>query len=184
MTSVAISQRALLLSAELSTIIAALKSTSGRYDSPRPPNRASPALPPLAHPPLSIQLTTLLRYSGYRDAASAEDPVIILLQDLRRQALLWHDFDEIDPLEYLGPLLEIIRSGEVSGTLLGVALQGLSKMLNLGIVGPESPYAPGALLSVVDSVVSCKFQVGKLWQLVYMCISTLSFFLWYCCRKI
>lgn len=59
------------------------------------------------------------RYAGYRDTPTNDDPVIILLQDLRRQALLWHDFDEIDPLEYLGPLLDVIRSGEVSGTLLG-----------------------------------------------------------------
>lgn len=79
----------MLLSAEINIIIAALKSSSGRL-------------------------------AGYRiDAPSLEDPIILVLQDLRRQALLWHDFDEIDPLECLSPLLEIIRSGEVSGTLLG-----------------------------------------------------------------
>ena len=45
------------------------------------------------------------------------------------------DWSSIDPMEYLTPFLEVIRSHETSGPVTGVALTAVSRFLDAYIVG-------------------------------------------------
>ena len=45
------------------------------------------------------------------------------------------DWSVVDPLEYLGPFLEVIRSPETSGPITGTALTSLTRFLDQDIIG-------------------------------------------------
>lgn len=45
------------------------------------------------------------------------------------------DWSVVDPMEYLGPFLEVIRSPETSGPITGMALTSLCRMLDNFIMG-------------------------------------------------
>lgn len=58
--------------------------------------------------------------------------------------LLWSndaDWSLVDPLEYLGPFLEVIRSPETSGPITGVALSSVCRMLDEYTLGAPSAKA-------------------------------------------
>lgn len=45
------------------------------------------------------------------------------------------DWSTVDPMEYLTPFIEIIRSPEISGPITGVALTAISRFLDAYIIG-------------------------------------------------
>lgn len=45
------------------------------------------------------------------------------------------DWASVEPMQYLNPFLEVVRSPEVSGPVTGVALTGLHRMLSSYIFG-------------------------------------------------
>jgi hypothetical protein len=45
------------------------------------------------------------------------------------------DWYDIEPLEYMDPFLQVVRSPETSGVVTDVALASVLKMLNAGLLG-------------------------------------------------
>jgi len=72
-------------------------------------------------------------------------------KELFQNLLVCSDTDSVD---YWGPFLKVIQSGDVSGPITGVALSSIHKFLLYGFVGPTSGYT---LNKIVNSVVQCSF---------------------------
>ena len=45
------------------------------------------------------------------------------------------DWSAVDPMDYLTPFMEVIRSPETSGPITGVALTAVSRFLDTYIIG-------------------------------------------------
>ena len=50
------------------------------------------------------------------------------------------DWSTVDPMEYLTPFIEVIRSPEISGPITGVALTAVSRFLDAYIIGNCQQY--------------------------------------------
>ena len=48
---------------------------------------------------------------------------------------LYADWSTVDPMEYLTPFIEVIRSPEISGPITGVALTAVTRFLDAYIIG-------------------------------------------------
>ncbi|KAJ1259611.1 hypothetical protein BS78_10G168600 [Paspalum vaginatum] len=100
---------------------------------------------------------------GGGDDEHLEHPLIAGLQSLRRRAASWGGTcrwrDEVDPLLYLRPFLDVVRSDETGAPITGAALLSLHKMLTLELVGPSAPNVAEAMGAVVDAVTGCRFEV-------------------------
>lgn len=47
------------------------------------------------------------------------------------------DWSAVDPMEYLTPFIEVIRSPEISGPITGAALTAVSRFLDAYIIGEQ-----------------------------------------------
>ena len=61
-----------------------------------------------------------------------------LQQDLI-QLLCWTvDWSVVDPMDYLTPFMEVIRSPETSGPITGAALTAVSRFLDAYVIGKRT----------------------------------------------
>ncbi|KAJ1259610.1 hypothetical protein BS78_10G168500 [Paspalum vaginatum] len=104
-----------------------------------------------------------VRYGGGGGDELLEHPLIAGLKSLRRRAASWGGTcrwrDEVDPLLYLRPFLDVVRSDETGAPITGAALLSLHKMLTLELVGPSAPNVAQAMGAIVDAVTGCRFEV-------------------------
>jgi golgi-specific brefeldin A-resistance guanine nucleotide exchange factor 1 len=109
-----------------------------------------------------------VRWAGVRYGADdgADDehldhPLIAGLKSLRRRAAAWGPCwrDDVEPLLYLRPFLDVVRSDETGAPITGAALSSLHKILTLDLVAPCAPGAAEAMGAVVDAVTGCRFEV-------------------------
>jgi golgi-specific brefeldin A-resistance guanine nucleotide exchange factor 1 len=101
-----------------------------------------------------------VRYGGDdgADDEHLDHPLIAELKSLRRRAAAWDPCwrDDVEPLLYLRPFLDVVRSDETGAPITGAALSSLHKILTLNLVAPGAAEAMGA---VVDAVTGCRFEV-------------------------
>mmetsp|Transcript_37601 Transcript_37601/g.72072 ORF Transcript_37601/g.72072 Transcript_37601/m.72072 type:complete len:1470 (+) Transcript_37601:478-4887(+) len=95
---------------------------------------------------------------GYGDEDLPEDPLLEEFKILRRKVFVWRDWATRDPVSYLAPFLEVIRSVETSGPITGMALSTVHRVLSQGFVSVSSPFAAGAMHCVADAVAHCRFE--------------------------
>ncbi|CAM0952963.1 unnamed protein product [Alopecurus aequalis] len=106
-----------------------------------------------------------VRYGGGDDGAADDEhldhPLIAGLKSLRRRAASWgsSSFLDVDPLLYLRPFLDVVRSDETGAPITGAALSSLHKILSLDLVSPGGSGVPDAMGAVVDAVTGCRFEV-------------------------
>ncbi|KMZ75985.1 SEC7-like guanine nucleotide exchange family protein [Zostera marina] len=82
------------------------------------------------------------------------------LKILRKQMFSWGKYwQTIDPVIYLQPFLDVIRSNEIGAPITGVALSSVNKILNLGILDLNTLNIDNAMHLIVDSVTLCRFEV-------------------------
>eukprot|EP00884_Botryococcus_braunii_P022699 jgi/Botrbrau1/9112/Bobra.0305s0016.2 len=98
------------------------------------------------------------RYTRLQDDEMGDDPLLEELKLLRRRIFHWHDWSVVDPMEYLGPFLEVIRSPETSGPITGMALTSLCRMLDQFIMGEWSGSLAEVMHNTADAVTQCKFE--------------------------
>ncbi|KAI3425868.1 hypothetical protein D9Q98_007841 [Chlorella vulgaris] len=98
------------------------------------------------------------KFNRYADD-EVEDPLLEDFKALRRKLFSWRSWDEVDPLEYLTPFLETIKSPETSGPITLVALAALDRIIRRGILSASGGGIPAESMQVVaDGVTQCKFE--------------------------
>ncbi|KAK1601141.1 hypothetical protein QYE76_017522 [Lolium multiflorum] len=96
---------------------------------------------------------------GGADDEYLDHPLIAGLKSLRRRAASCGTRCPAgDPLLYLRPFLDVVRSDETGAPITGAALSSLHKILSLDLVAP-SPGVADAMGAVVDAVTGCRFEV-------------------------
>ncbi|KAF7831043.1 ARF guanine-nucleotide exchange factor GNOM-like [Senna tora] len=89
-----------------------------------------------------------------------EHSLIQSLKTLRRQIFSWqHQWHAINPVLYLQPFLDVIRSGETGEPSTIVALSSVYKILTLDVIDQNTINVEDAMHLVVDAVTSCRFEV-------------------------
>lgn len=105
-----------------------------------------------------------VRWSG-RYAASDDEyldhSLIQSLKELRRQLFAWdpNRWSYIDPILYLRPFLDVIRSDETGAPITGVALSSVHKILTFEVFDARTANIEDAMHAIVDAVTSCRFEV-------------------------
>ncbi|KAG8384670.1 hypothetical protein BUALT_Bualt04G0142100 [Buddleja alternifolia] len=94
------------------------------------------------------------------DDEQIEHSLIISFKELRKKIFSWKNhWHTIDPVLYLQPFLEVIKSDETGAPITGVALSSVYKILNLEILDSKTVNVDNALHLIVDAVTSCRFEV-------------------------
>ncbi|KAL8136010.1 ARF guanine-nucleotide exchange factor GNOM-like isoform X1 [Apium graveolens] len=98
------------------------------------------------------------RYTSGDD--QLEHSLIQSLKALRRKIFSWqHEWYTINPIVYLQPFLDVIRSDETGAPITGVALSSLYKILSLDVLDLNTVNVEDAMHLVIDAVTSCRFEV-------------------------
>lgn len=87
-----------------------------------------------------------------------DDPLLEEFLSLRQKVLYWGDWELVDPLEYLAPFLDAVKSQEVSGPITGVALASLWKLLTSNVISPSTINGAEAVKRIVSAVRDCRFE--------------------------
>ncbi|KAJ3675642.1 hypothetical protein LUZ60_004684 [Juncus effusus] len=105
-----------------------------------------------------------VRYGGVDSHSDdhTDHPLIQSLKSVRSLAFSWsppHEFSSIDPIVYLRPFLDIIRSDETGAPITGAALNSLHKFFALDLFNVHTVNITGAMDAVIDAVTGCRFEV-------------------------
>ncbi|KAL8471632.1 hypothetical protein ACS0TY_029041 [Phlomoides rotata] len=94
------------------------------------------------------------------DDEQIEHSLIISFKELRKKIFSWQNhWHTIDPVLYLQPFLDVIKSDETGAPITGVALSSVYKILNLQVIDLKTVNVDNALNLIVDAVTSCRFEV-------------------------
>ncbi|XP_051141026.1 ARF guanine-nucleotide exchange factor GNOM-like [Andrographis paniculata] len=94
------------------------------------------------------------------DDEQIEHSLITSFKELRKKIFSWQNrWHSIDPVLYLQPFLDVIKSDETGAPITGVALSSVYKILNLQILDSKTVNVDNALHLIVDAVTSCRFEV-------------------------
>ncbi|GMI99253.1 ENDOPLASMIC RETICULUM MORPHOLOGY 1, GNOM-like 1 [Hibiscus trionum] len=94
------------------------------------------------------------------DDDQLEHSLIHSLKELRRQIFSWgHQWQNVDPVVYLQPFLDVIKSDETGAPITGVALSSIYKILTLDVLDLDTVNIEEAMHLIVDAVTSCRFEV-------------------------
>ncbi|KAL9243878.1 hypothetical protein vseg_017715 [Gypsophila vaccaria] len=86
--------------------------------------------------------------------------LIQCLKALRKQVFTWQQqWHNINPVLYLQPFLDVIRSDETGAPITSVALSSVYKILTLDVLDLNTTNIEDAMHLVVDAVTSCRFEV-------------------------
>ncbi|GAB4829103.1 hypothetical protein Ancab_018766 [Ancistrocladus abbreviatus] len=89
-----------------------------------------------------------------------EHCLIQSLKALRKQIFTWQNqWHNINPVLYLQPFLDVIRSDETGAPITCIALSTVYKILILDVLDLSTAHVEDAIHSVVDAVTSCRFEV-------------------------
>lgn len=92
------------------------------------------------------------------EAEELEDPLLEEFKTLRRRLFTWTDWSAVEPLEYLSPFLEVVRSPETSGPITLTALTSLLKLIRRDVLGASASGVAEAVQATSDAVTQCKFE--------------------------
>ncbi|KAL8229179.1 hypothetical protein R6Q57_014079 [Mikania cordata] len=94
------------------------------------------------------------------DEDQLDHPLIKSFKEIRKKIFSWqHQWHTINPVVYLQPFLDVIRSDETSAPITGVALSSIYKFLTLEVLDLNTINIADALRLIVDAVTSCRFEV-------------------------
>ncbi|MED6192566.1 hypothetical protein PIB30_011362 [Stylosanthes scabra] len=89
-----------------------------------------------------------------------EHSLVKSLKELRRQIFSWQNqWHSINPVLYLQPFLDVIKSDETGAPITGVALSSVYKILTLDVIDQNTVNIEDAMHLVVDAITSCRFEV-------------------------
>uniref|UniRef100_A0A061R742 Arf guanine-nucleotide exchange factor gnom-like isoform x1 n=1 Tax=Tetraselmis sp. GSL018 TaxID=582737 RepID=A0A061R742_9CHLO len=124
--------KALLLNAEISSVMAAMRQNTKWAMIPR-----------------------------HTDDSLGDEYLLEKFRILRRNVFQWQDWSTVDPMTYLEPFLEVIASPATSGPITAMALSSVYKLLHQDVIGSSMPgaYAHAfAMHNTAEAVTHCKFE--------------------------
>ncbi|GMH15286.1 hypothetical protein Nepgr_017127 [Nepenthes gracilis] len=88
-----------------------------------------------------------------------EHSLIQSLKALRKQIFTWqHQWHNINPVLYLQPFLDVIRSDETGAAITGIALSAVYKIIKLDVLDLSPANVEEAIHLIVDAVTCCRFE--------------------------
>lgn len=109
---------------------------------------------------MSILMTAMrrgTRWSSHSHQDEESDPLIKSLQDLKDILNKIEDLRLIEPIVFLGPFLEVVRSEDTTGPITSLALSAVNKFLSYGLIDPTHPTIPMTVHNIADAVTHARF---------------------------
>ncbi|XP_055384486.1 Golgi-specific brefeldin A-resistance guanine nucleotide exchange factor 1 isoform X2 [Condylostylus longicornis] len=105
-------------------------------------------------------LMTAMKRSRYSTSYQEEeqDGLLKLFIDLKLVLSKIEDLRLIDPIIFLGPFLEVIRTEETTGAVTSLALAAVNKFLSYGLIDPTHPSLASTVENIADAVTHARFM--------------------------
>ncbi|KAK6628289.1 hypothetical protein RUM43_002101 [Polyplax serrata] len=97
------------------------------------------------------------RWSSHSVQNLNQDVLIRSFNDLKDVLNQIGDLKDLDPNHYFDPFLEVIRAGEITGPITGLAISSVHKFLSYGLIEPTCKSVPGTLQNITNAVINAKF---------------------------
>ncbi|KAK9718628.1 Guanine nucleotide exchange factor in Golgi transport N-terminal [Popillia japonica] len=85
------------------------------------------------------------------------DPLMKSFQDLKNTLNKIEDLRIVEPMVFLGPFLEVIKSDDTTGPVTNLALSAVNKFLSYGIIDATHSSVPSTVKSIADAVTHARF---------------------------
>ncbi|GJQ80967.1 putative regulation of ARF protein signal transduction [Trypoxylus dichotomus] len=85
------------------------------------------------------------------------DPLMKSFQDLKNMLNKIEDLRLVEPMVFLGPFLEVIKSDDTTGPVTNLALSAVNKFLSYGIIDPTHASVPMTVKNIADAVTHARF---------------------------
>ncbi|XP_061379178.1 Golgi-specific brefeldin A-resistance guanine nucleotide exchange factor 1 isoform X2 [Danaus plexippus] len=109
---------------------------------------------------MSMLVTAMRRSTRWGSHSFPNEEYDVLtrtFQDLKTILNQVDDLRLLDPLTYLSPFLEVIRSKETTGPVTSLALSAIHKFLSYGLIDPTHPSVPATVEDIADAVTHARF---------------------------
>ncbi|RZF48174.1 hypothetical protein LSTR_LSTR014431 [Laodelphax striatellus] len=108
---------------------------------------------------MAILLTAMRRGARWSQSHQDEENDILVrnFSDLKEVLNQIGDLRELEPIHFLGPFLEVIRSEETTGPVTTLALTSIIKFISYGLIDPGGKSVATAVESIADVVTHARF---------------------------
>ncbi|XP_046686267.1 Golgi-specific brefeldin A-resistance guanine nucleotide exchange factor 1-like [Homalodisca vitripennis] len=109
---------------------------------------------------MSILLTAMRRGARWSSHSHQDEENDILIKGFAALKDVLNsvgDLRALDPLHFLDPFLEVIKSEETTGPVTSLALSSISKFLSYGLIEPGGKSVPAAVERIADAVTHARF---------------------------
>ncbi|XP_071455207.1 Golgi-specific brefeldin A-resistance guanine nucleotide exchange factor 1 isoform X2 [Hetaerina americana] len=109
---------------------------------------------------MSLLLTTMkrgARWPAHSHQDEEQDSLVRSFHELKDVLSRVGDLMELEPNDFLGPFLEVIRSEETTGPVTCAALASVDKFISYGLIAPTSPSVASTVENIADAVIHARF---------------------------
>nr|XP_023015700.1 Golgi-specific brefeldin A-resistance guanine nucleotide exchange factor 1 [Leptinotarsa decemlineata] len=107
---------------------------------------------------ISVLMIAMRRGTRWSSHSYQEDDALMKnFQELREILDNVDDLRFVEPITFLSPFLNVIRSEETTGPVTSLALSSVNKFLSYGIIDPMHASIPQAIHNIADAVTHARF---------------------------
>ncbi|XP_022900368.2 Golgi-specific brefeldin A-resistance guanine nucleotide exchange factor 1 [Onthophagus taurus] len=109
---------------------------------------------------MSNLMTAMRRSSRWTSHSHQDenlDPLMKSLQDLKTLLNSVEDLRQIEPIIFLNPFLDVIKSEDTTGPVTNLALSAVNKFLSYGLLDPSHSNILSTIKSIADSITRARF---------------------------
>ncbi|PRD33025.1 UNVERIFIED_CONTAM: Golgi-specific brefeldin A-resistance guanine nucleotide exchange factor 1 [Trichonephila clavipes] len=109
---------------------------------------------------MNMVMTSMKKASRWSTNIHQEDEQDTLLKnfsDLKELLNQVNSINDLEPITYLKPFLDVIRAENTTGPVTGLGLSAVSKFLSYGLIDAKQPTAPLAAENIADAVTHARF---------------------------
>ncbi|XP_015907017.1 Golgi-specific brefeldin A-resistance guanine nucleotide exchange factor 1 isoform X3 [Parasteatoda tepidariorum] len=98
------------------------------------------------------------RWSSHVHQEEEQDTLLKSFTELKEVLNQVNTLNDIEPITYLKPFLNVIRAENTTGPVTGLGLSAVSKFLSYGLIDAKHPAAPVAAENIADAVTHARFM--------------------------
>ncbi|XP_035213232.1 Golgi-specific brefeldin A-resistance guanine nucleotide exchange factor 1-like isoform X2 [Stegodyphus dumicola] len=98
------------------------------------------------------------RWSAHIHQEEEQDSLLKSFSDLKEMLNQVNSLNDIEPITYLKPFLDVIRAETTTGPVTGLGLSAVSKFLSYGLIDAKHATAPLAAENIADAVTHARFM--------------------------